>query len=92
MKQVQHKFAKGTTKHNNICLVSIHKFKYVQAFAKCKQYKDWKCSRNKETKCKARFCGSFDDRRYWKHNPFHTCVNPPQNDLTQQEEEEINKV
>ena len=52
--------------------------------------KEWRCFKNKRG-CKARFCGSLDDKQYWRHNPRHTCVDPSEDDLTPEEVEERQK-
>ncbi len=48
----------------------------------------WCCTKA-EQGCKAKFYTTPDACWYWKHNPHHTCVEPPQDDLTQEELEEV---
>ena len=88
--QTAQKFNMQTSSKGNILLVNS-KFKYSANVSKFETYKEWRCTKRNKTKCPARFCGSLDDTHYWKHNPHHTCVDPPQDDLTQEELEERQK-
>jgi hypothetical protein len=78
------RFIKTTTKKGKTALFS-RPFKYKANLSKFKTYKEWRCIKHKQTKCRARFCGSPDNQWYWKQNPRHTCVNPPEDDLTPDE-------
>jgi hypothetical protein len=73
-------------KEDNPRQVTSGIFTYVASLSRLKTYKEWKCKeRLKKGWCAARFCGSLDGVWYWKHNPKHTCVVPPQDDLTPKE-------
>ena len=79
------KFTPYLTKMSKLGLLSHEGFKYLHCLSRLKTYKEWTCSKKKKTGCLARFCGSLDDTKCWKHNTRHTCLGFIREDLSKAE-------
>jgi hypothetical protein len=68
-------------------LLKSRAFKY-RVRAKIVAGLQWCCVKG-ENGCKAGFRANKTKAVFWNFNPHHTCVDPPQDDLTQEELEEV---